>query len=157
MCFVLFMASDKPRREIPWDEKAPSFHVKADDACAMKTRRHFSKPHVYYLGSSSMCGCNFRREPDWVFDQLQDEERRTKQENQEALHSFLAECLDDEPTVELLGCWSGNEEKPLQNRRNINLDDLLSGKFFFDDDRTELIIVQRQANDTLGGARQDHD
>jgi hypothetical protein len=143
MCFVLYMASDKARREIPWDEKLPAFHVKADDADAQKARRQFSKRYAYYLGSSSGCGCDFRREPDWIHEKRESDEKQKAMTNQSGLHAYVKECLVDEDTLELFGCWSGDEDKPIQNRRNIHVDDLLGNEFFFDDNNPELITVTK--------------
>lgn len=67
MCFVLYMASDKERREIAWDSAAPSFHVRANANGATQARAQFSKANVYYLGAHEGCGCGFRRsELSWT-------------------------------------------------------------------------------------------
>jgi len=141
MCFVLYMASDKRRREIPWDERTPAFHVSAEHTDAQKVRVHFSKPDVYYLGSSSYCGCDFPRAPLWTYEKADDAEKQDVQENQARLHAYLKECLVDEDCVELFGCWSGNEGQPVESERTIRVDDLVSDEFFFDENRPELIVV----------------
>lgn len=143
MCFVLYMASNKPRREIPWDDKAPAFYVSGNDADIQKVKHQFSKAHVYYVGSSSNCGCNYRRHPEWVYDTLTTEEQKTTQENQDKLHKYLSECLDDEGEIELFGCWSGDEGTKAQNARCIQVDELLKKEFYFEDNKPELIVVKR--------------
>lgn len=143
MCFVLYMASDKPRREIPFDEKDPAFNVTADDPGARRALPHLSKPHVYCLGSSSYCGCDFKRDPDWVHEQRDEAERQNVEQNQAALHAYLQECLADEDIVELFSCWDGREDGPVTSRRSIRLDELLSKEFFFDENKVELILVAR--------------
>ena len=151
MCFVLYMASDRVRRTILWDEKQPQFHVKADDADARKTRSQFTKQNIYYIGSSDSCGCGFRREPDWVLDQGDGEEKRSKQENQRHLHAYLRECLQDEDEIELFGCWSGEEGQQADTKRAIFVDELITQEFFFDE--RERILVKRSAH-VAQGARE---
>ena len=154
MCFVLYMASNKSRREIEWDSSAPAFHVTSADAeDAHNTRPHFSKPHIFYLGSSSQCGCDFRRDLDWVFEQRDNTEKEKISDNQTRLHTYLRECLTDEDSLELFGCWSGDESKMLQSKRIIHVDDLLNSDFFFDDSKTELITITKEGEHVPPGGR----
>ncbi len=141
MCFVLYLASDKPRREIPWDENAPAFHVRANDDGAKRAARHFTKPNIYYLGSNVGCGCNFRQEPDWCFEQNSEEEKKEIGNNQKQLHAYLMKCLEDESSIELLGCWSGDEKKNLQAQAKIHVDDIVKPEFYFDREVRTLFFV----------------
>jgi hypothetical protein len=129
MCLVLYMSSEQERPIIPWDEKTPRFHVKADDPDSERARIHFSKPHVYYVGSDNGCGCGFRREPDCGVDEP--EELASKRDNHERLHAFVRTCLADEEFIELFSCWSGDEAEPLQSRRDVALADLIATDFYF--------------------------
>jgi len=138
MCFVLYMASDQLRRAIPWDEQNPRFHVKANDADAQKTRSHFSKRYIHYLGSDNGCGCGFKRGPDWVMDQTELDEMELKkiascEDNQRRLHDYLVECLQDEETIELFGCWSGDEGLPTEKTRIVDVSTLISTDFWFEE------------------------
>ena len=151
MCFVLYMASDKPRREIRWEDAAPAFHVISGDPASIKAARHFSKRHVYYLGSSSYCGCDFRRAPEWLLQERGEMEQRAVAENQVRLHAYLSECLDDKDAIELFTCWSGDEEMPPQSRRSIAVDDLITPEFFFDDQMRELILVTKRRDASKPG------
>jgi hypothetical protein len=137
------MASDKPRREIPFDEEAPAFNVRSDDPDAARALPHFSKAHVYCLGSSSRCGCDFKREPDWVHELAPEAERQKVERNQRQLHAYLQECLVDEESVELFGYWDEGQDKAVTSRRSVRLDELLSEEFFFDENEVELILVTR--------------
>lgn len=142
MCFVLYMASDRERREIAWDENDRHFHVKANDVDAQRARSQFSKNSVHYLGSGDGCGCAFRRDPDWVFAQENEDRRHEIEDNQRRLHEYLSECLVDEDEIELFGCWSGDEEIPAEKSRTILVDDLVTKEFFFEE--REKIVVRKR-------------
>ena len=129
MCLVVYMSSARERPTIPWDEKEPRFHVKADDPDSEKAQVHFSKPRVYYLGSDNGCGCGFRRETDYMIREA--EELASKQDNQKRLHDHVSNCLADEEFVELFSCWSGDEAEPIESRRDVELADVISENFFF--------------------------
>jgi hypothetical protein len=128
VCFVLYMASDKTRPLISWEQTSPAFHVKADDADAEKTRAHFNKKYIYYLGSDAGCGCGFPREYD---DLLDHEELKSKRENQRQLVDYLTFCLRDESFLELYGCWSGDEEEAPEKRLRVTIDELAEESFLF--------------------------
>lgn len=109
MCFVLYMASDRARPEIERNEAEPAFYVKRNDPDAESARKQFTKKNVYYLGSDQGCGCGFQQEYDSMNDDSK--ERESKGENQRRLALYLAECLSDEESIELFGCWSGDEQE----------------------------------------------
>ena len=138
MCLVLYMSSERERPTILWDEKAPRFHVVANDTDSQQALAHFSKPHVYYLGSDNGCGCGFRQEVDYMIDEL--EELASKQDNQQRLHDYLEKCLVDEDYVELFSCWSGDEVEPIESRRNITLADLISPDFYFSERQISIVF-----------------
>jgi hypothetical protein len=60
MCTLLFLASDRPVRIIPWDPANPSFHVRELTDREQAIRQRVSRPYVYYVGSHELCGCGFR-------------------------------------------------------------------------------------------------
>lgn len=141
MCFVLYMASDRDRPPVTWDDAKPAFHVMADDPDAERVRGQFAKKNVYYLGSDNGCGCGFQRENDWLSSDPK--ERASKQQNQKLLAGYLAGCLNDEDGVELFGCWSGDEQETPVRRREISVSDLLGEEFFFIE--KEHILVTKTA------------
>ena len=123
------MASDKERPSIPWREDKPAFHVTREDPDALRARRHFHKPHLYYVGSDEGCGCGFQREHDRLSETP--EERGRTRANQENLADYLRQCLEDEEEIELYGCWSGDEGEEATSERDLPLDSLLSDSFAF--------------------------
>lgn len=140
MCYVLYMASDKIRPLIPWGETSPAFHVKADDVDAEKTRPHFSKKYIYYLGSDEGCGCGFPREYD---NMLEPEELISIRENQRQLVSYLTSCLQDESFLELYGCWSGDEDAATTCRQSMTIDEMAGETFaFLEGQHTTVTLTQ---------------
>ena len=140
MCLVLYLGSEKRRPLIAWDESAPRFHVKDDDADAKKASAHFRKAHVYYVGSDNGCGCGFRQEHDSMIDDA--EQLVAKTDNQTLLHAYIKRCLADEDSVELYSCWSGDEALPMESDRTIGVDELIDDDFWFAE-RQRTIVVQR--------------
>jgi len=139
MCFVLYMASDRERAVIPWDEKNLNFHVTANDSDALKASQHFTKKNIYYLGSDNGCGCGFRRETDGYIDDPK--ELASKAENHRNLHNYLKECLKDEQTIELFSCWSGDETDKVEHRQEIALSDLLRPEFIFLEHQFTIVTI----------------
>jgi hypothetical protein len=142
MCYVLYMASDRDRPDVPWDEARPAFNVKLSDPDAERARGQFTKKRMLYLGSDEGCGCGFQRENDWMSDVPK--ERESKRENQRRLADYLATCLEDEESIELFGCWSGDEQEAPVREREIDVADLLDERFFFIE--KERIVVKKKAN-----------
>ena len=71
-------------------------------------------------------------------------ERESKRENQRRLADYLATCLEDEESIELFGCWSGDEQEAPVREREIDVADLLDERFFFIE--KERIVVKKKAN-----------
>ncbi len=129
MCLVLYLGTDKLRPLIAWDEASPRFHVKDEDVDANKAAVHLRKRLTYYVGSDNGCGCGFRQEHDHTIDDA--DELVSKHDNQKRLHDYAATCLDDEETIELYSCWSGDESLPIEHDRTITLNELLDDDFWF--------------------------
>lgn len=129
MCYVLYMASDRPRPVIAWEEASPAFCVSVSDEGIAAARSQLGKAHVHYLGSDQGCGCGFAGEHSWMDEDP--EQQAATRENQRRLAAYLADCLADEDHVELFGCWSGDEEQPRVRSREIAVEDLLDQEFHF--------------------------
>ena len=54
MCLLVYIAADGPLPLIPWDERAPAFHVAEMSPTEPEVRPAFSKPSVYYLASHDL-------------------------------------------------------------------------------------------------------
>ena len=135
MCHVLYMASDKERPLVSWDDSRRGFHVRTGDEVTLP---HLTKPHIRYLGSDESCGCGFQHLP---LSMIEDEAQRLKvKDNQAGLARYLATCLADEESIELFTCWNGDEAHPLEHRREIRVSDLLKDDFEFME--KELVTVR---------------
>jgi hypothetical protein len=135
MCHVLYMASDKERPLVPWDQARRGFHVTRWDE---GTLPHVTKPCLHYLGSDQGCGCGFQHA---ALSLSEDEEHRAEvKKNQEGLARYLSECLVDEESVELFTCWNGDETQPLVRRREIRVGELLEDEFEFEE--KEVLVVR---------------
>jgi hypothetical protein len=135
MCHVLYMASDKERPLVSWDDAHRGFHVALRDGVAVP---HLTKPHIRYLGSDQGCGCGFQTAGLAMIDDK--EQRAIVRKNQEGLARYLSECLSDEEFIELFTCWNGDEALPLERRRELRVEELLEDEFEFGE--KELIVVR---------------
>jgi hypothetical protein len=61
MCWVLYLAADRPLPLQPFDQRAPAFNVAELTSHEDGVRQQFSKPFVYSLGAHTHCGCGFDR------------------------------------------------------------------------------------------------
>ncbi len=102
MCMALFVAADEPLPVIEWRESAPAFNVQVISETEESVRRHFSKPHVYYLGAHTGCSCGFaygRAAPS-----SKDAAGRA---SVAALQQYLRDAVQRLGEVELFSSWEG--------------------------------------------------
>jgi len=59
MCWALYLASEKPLPQIPWDKDARAFNTQELSDSDLGVRKQFSLPYVMYMGSHLGCGCGF--------------------------------------------------------------------------------------------------
>ena len=119
---MLYAASSLPLPIIPWDETQPALHVSEVTGDARAVARWFSRPHVYYVGAHTGCGCGFNSGAMaleelndaaavmQLLDALTDEQRRdflAEQDTRQRLSAYLADAGRE--AVELYACWSGDE------------------------------------------------
>jgi hypothetical protein len=106
MCWVLYLAADRPLPLQPFDQRAPAFNVAELTSHEDGVRQQFSKPFVYSLGAHTHCGCGFDRgqaNPDHPG------ELPAAEDSLRHLRSYLAEALRVAGPVELFACWDGDQ------------------------------------------------
>ena len=141
MCLVLYLGSNKQRPLIAWDDSTPRFHVRDDDDDAQKAANHLKKRKVYYVGSDAGCGCGFRQKCDQMSEDAEDSAAKT--DNQALLFDYISKCLDDEDSIELYSCWSGDEELPVEHERTIDVAELVNGDFWFAERQRTVVTSDR--------------
>lgn len=116
---MLYLASDHPLREIPWDEAHPAFYVTSELHPSVEAvRARFSKPFVYDVASHEECGWGFG------YDTMQEEReayandpgmwaRAVKNnilchESVNRLSDYLQEAVERGP-VEIYAVFAGGE------------------------------------------------
>lgn len=117
MCHVLFLAADQPPRVIGWDVERRGFHSVPPEAREEVVARHFSKPHICYLGSHLQCGCGYYypdRNPDGSIESDELEEWEEVRVMRERLVEYLRETIRNCGPVEVLLSWSGDEARPTE-------------------------------------------
>jgi len=126
MCLGVYLAAPDSLPEIQWSQERPAFNVGPITPDEASVRRHFSHPHVYYLGSHTQCGCGFssREEPE-----LADRRRSL-----ESLQAYLADATLRGP-VELFVCWDGDYAEDPRQRIQLQAKEL-AGRDDWLEDRT---------------------
>ena len=138
MCMVYYLGVDKEIPLVPWDDNNPAFNVAKLSENELKVKRHFSKPFVYYFGSDTQCGCNFRCDECWELYEYQitlcsKEDLELYQKNHEALNLYLAQNCSGTDSIEIYGCWSDEEACEPKKIVDINFDRLTSERFYFEE------------------------
>lgn len=139
MCLFVYIASDQPLPEIPWDTNAPGFHVKNSEAETEPIRGRLPFPHQAYAGSHEGCGCGFQfgEYPDFE----KPEDVQLAQKSRAALAAYLQSRLTQGAQIALYACWDGDQEKPEQQRSVISPAELLTTKTFFQE--RELLLIEK--------------
>jgi len=143
MCFVLYAASNLAMPEIAWNESSPAFHSTRIGLCESIVGKHFTKIQRCYIGSHQGCGCGFRhltfQRDGWpeeeligtdYFQSLQSDQS-SYDANHQKLRDYVEPLLEHNATVELYGCWSGEEDSLPESRQDIRLSHLVSQEFYF--------------------------
>jgi hypothetical protein len=112
MCMVLYAAADAPLPEIAEGDPQPPLSVRAIQASEEPVRAHFTKPHVYFLGSHTGCSCGFK----YGLGGDEDEQGR---ESVRELGAYLASAVERAGTLELYACWDGDEAEPETERASV--------------------------------------
>ena len=125
MCFVLYAGTSDPIPRKDWRNDAPDVSVTSLTERESPITRHFSKPHVQCVGSTSQCGCDFPHVmyqnggwPWLEYDDAEEVERQKKESenfNRERLIATLQHT--GEPTIELYGIWDGDFDFTTPPRR----------------------------------------
>ncbi len=131
MCLMVYIAASEPLPLIEWREEARTFHVtELTHANDEQVRGQFSKPHVYYVGSHTICGCgfNYGQYPEAEDDP---EEIALRQRSMRDLSEYLQHQLSRTGTIELFACWDGDQGAPPEHGRDLTPALLLGDDFVF--------------------------
>jgi hypothetical protein len=133
---ALYIASDHQLPLIDWDENKPDFYVKElGGQYDEKVKSQFTKPHIYYVGAHTGCGCGFEygRYPN----NENDEEKSRQSVNQ--LSDYLGVVTAKFGEIELFACWEGDQAKEPEHRGEITAKEI-GGKSFWFEEKQFLII-----------------
>ncbi len=151
MCVACYIASNKKIKEIPFNEKAPAFHIEKEKKVVFH-KDIFTLKHIYYIGSHQGCGCGFASheipqevmdharelakkgeefpEDYWDYFQLDQEPEEVEEviaNNQKEwpdtkkLYNLLAEIVAGCGKAECLICWSGTEQRAPDDTIEVSL------------------------------------
>ena len=147
MCYCLFIAANNPLPLIQWDENNPKFHIEEADPEDPECRQ-FSKPHIYYFGSHSRCGCGFLYEnAEYLYKRLHAKEEYGYPHEKvlETMHSafeYIRQALEENDELELFLVGPGGRDAPPERRISISVSELRGEGFPFDEDH-QLVVIRR--------------
>jgi hypothetical protein len=120
MCWVLYLAADRPLPLRPFEPEAPALNVAELSPDELRVRRQFSKPFMYSVGAHTHCGCGFDRdqaEPDHP------EELSAIEASLRHLGRYLADAVRVAGSLELFACWDGDQAAEPDHRWTCRLSD----------------------------------
>lgn len=136
MCMMLYIAADNELPLVPWDEDSPGLFVKELPEAYEKVRKHLAKKNVYLAGAHTGCGCGF------VFGVHEDlDDTNAGRRSVEQLLEYLENNLPDKGEIELYSCWAGDEDKPIEFNRSIDIKYFRLGESFSFREK-EIIVVR---------------
>ena len=126
MCFQVYLGSTQACPEIPYTDREDHIFVsrQPEDSWYLANLSP-ERAHRYRVGVMS-CGCGL----PYDFPVGQQDERTQTSHHQ--LIEYLQEYLQKVESVELFTSWSGQEALPVESRRWVTLEDLLTPEFYFD-------------------------
>ena len=153
MCFVLYAGTINPIPRREWQEQSTQLAVTSLSVREAPIKVHFSSPEVQYIGSTSMCGCDFPHAilqgEAWptYFLSLENSASKLASDhlNRKALFDLLKETT--EKTVELYGVWDGNYEPP-KVREAIPLERMLDSDFWFKEQGFYTVTIESELSAT---------
>jgi len=131
MCLMLYLGSDVPLPIINWEPEHPPLHVADLDDHDRVVSRHFSKPHVYYVGAHGGCGCVFEA-CDLSAELPEDHETFRPGE---WLRDLTLNALQHQSSVEFFACWDGDQDHDIDHRAHVTSDELV---------RSERVFLEKQ-------------
>ena len=144
MCFQVYLGSTQACPEIPYTKLEDHIFVsKQPEDSWYLVNLSPERTHRYRVGVMS-CGCGLPydvpvgQQDEWI------------QSNHRQFVEYLQEYLQQVESVELFTSWSGDEARPVENRRWITVQDLLAHEFFFD---VHQVTVVYRDQTTLQAAR----
>lgn len=125
MCYALYLACSKPLPEVPWRPKAPAFHALPMHVDEEPVRQHLTHEHVFCLGSSAGCGCEFGYMGDLregsTPEAIENENERAERA---ALVAYLEPLHAAGASIELYCCWSGDEGEAKEHSFDVTFEQL---------------------------------
>lgn len=139
MCFILHIASSARVARRDWDENNRHLCVKDVHGVEADIRAHFSLPEIAYIGSSLGCGCGFRSvsfqggdwPEEWMIEQGECDPPDDHIQDHDELYDLVSSLLSEGHSVELYGCWDGDERCETSHQQTIPAHRLLDEKFWF--------------------------
>ncbi len=142
-CMAIYLAAEGPLPLIEWCAETPGFYLAdLETENDELVRVQFTRPHVYYAGSHTECGCGFNYGRIAKFERDAEELAR-KHHSLAAMSEYLAHEIGRVGEIELFSCWDGDQAADPELRRDLTPTSLLGESFLFYE--KELSVVREDA------------
>ena len=132
LCFQLYLGNQSPLPDIKPNASDSSFSTTSlSDETELKVRNYLSSNFIKNTFSNKNCGCGFRHSTSefskFEYEVTDDDEL---QANHITLVDYIRKNVSSD-TLEIYGCFDGNQAESPQSTENIKLDDILNADFSF--------------------------
>ena len=136
MCFVLYIGTEQSLPLKKWIQEDPDICVESLTEHDLCIKKHFTKPIVQYVGSTSGCGCDFPylslQNGEWPNYEDENEDLEWDEKilyNRKSLYTLLKSSNEKE--IEAYGVWDGDYLEIPKYRETIDIEQILHQDFFF--------------------------
>ena len=135
ICLAIYISSRKKLPTINWNKSAPYFFAKelGQHDAVVKKQFLFSNIHVRYLGASEGCGCGF------IIEGHYDHELQVVMAERDNLLNYVKSALEQDPNVQLFGCWEGDQRLEPTKIVRLSLSELRDFEF----EMNERVLVEK--------------
>lgn len=138
MCIMVYFGADAELALIPWQPRAPSFHTRPLSGSEHAVKQQFRAEHVVFAGGHEQCGCGFQVGDKLVDDAERELRRRVLHECALYLRDQLTRCAG----IEVHACWAGDENKPVEQTRELRPSSFAREEFLFLEREHSIVVSE---------------
>ena len=140
MCFAVYIGTNKTQKTGEWIQDETILYFENLSTDEESIREKFSNPFVYYVGADTGCSCGFA----WEVEDFNDPEEQESKKSPQTLIDFIKEQTKEEE-IEFYCCWEGDWNDPIEEKIEININDVSLDKYYFMEEKRFVVFSQQTA------------
>ncbi len=116
MCKLIYIAAEKPLPLVKLSNEEAAIVVQELSENEQRIVQRFAKPYVYYVGAYEGCGCGFSYGQYPIEDEYDRAQDYNARESVRQLAEYLSNAVEQAGDIEMLVCWTGEEEEMPKSR-----------------------------------------